>query len=269
MKTSEPKPDYYQILGVNRDATLLEIKAAWQKRLREYDPEKLQGFGEKLQMLAKTETVQIHLAYDTLKDPDKRKKYDRKLVDPPAKPKTPTQTSEQEKTMSTQVEIANDRAIEYWNQNRFTDAIAQWKEAARNYPDVAEIHHNLGNAYAHQGQLDKAIESLKQAISVDEALVEAHNKLGCIYYKQGNLDLAFASWNQALKIDPNFQEALRNLQLIPNVTQFDREDSEIPPYQHVTEEEPKPGESQASKGNESKSTWGERFRQRFGKSRKP
>ena len=136
--------------------------------------------------------------------------------------------------MSKQAEIANDRAIEYWKQNRFDVAITQWEQAAQNYPDVAEIHHNLGNAYVHQGQTEKAIEALKRAINADPSLVVAYNKLGCIYYKQGNLDHALASWQQALKIQPDFHEANHNIRLLQKGTQLNSS-GEIPPYQHTTE----------------------------------
>ena len=139
--------------------------------------------------------------------------------------------------MSEQAEIANDQAIEYWKQNRFGEAIAQWEEALRINPQVAEIHHNLGNAYAHQNLPDKAIDSLKQALELDPALVEAHHKLGCIFYDQGHRELAISSWNQALEIDPDFREALHNLHLAEGTPQFDV-NSEIPEYEHgVTEED--------------------------------
>lgn len=138
--------------------------------------------------------------------------------------------------MSEQAEIANDQAIEYWKQNRFGEAIAQWEEALRMNPQVAEIHHNLGNAYAHQNLPDKAIESLKQALELDPALVEAHHKLGCIFYDQGHRELAISSWNQALEIDPDFREALHNLHLAEGTPQFDV-NSEIPEYEHGEAEE--------------------------------
>ncbi len=172
----------------------------------------------------------------------------------------PTQATKLEKFMSKQAEIANDRAIEYWEQNRFEEAIAQWENVVRKNPNIAEIHHNLGNAYAHQGKIEDAIESLKQAISIDPTLVEAYNKVGCICYKQGNFDLAFASWNQALKIDPNFEEAHHNLRLIQNVTQFDV-DSEIPAYQHVTSEDTEQ-HGQADEGDSDDTPrWRNRIRQ--------
>ena len=132
--------------------------------------------------------------------------------------------------MSKQAEIANDRAIEYWKRDRFSEAIAQWEEALRMDSQVAEIHHNLGNAYAHQKLPDKAIESLKEALSLDPTLVEAYNKLGCIFYDQGNRELAISSWNQALKVNPDFREALHNLHLAESTPQFDV-NSEIPEFE--------------------------------------
>jgi tetratricopeptide (TPR) repeat protein len=173
--------------------------------------------------------------------------------------------------MSKQAEIANDRAIEYWKQNRFDVAITQWEQASQNYPDVAEIHHNLGNAYVHQGQAEKAIESLKRAINADPSLVVAYNKLGCVYYKQGNLDLAFASWQQALKIQPDFQEASHNLRLLQKATQLNP-GSDIPTYQQTTEgspgneRHPKPvAGNRRSRAGKEDLTWTNRARRRLKK----
>ena len=131
--------------------------------------------------------------------------------------------------MSKKAEIANDRAIEYWKRDRFAEAIAQWEDALRNDPEIAEIHHNLGKAYAYQNLSDKAVESLKRALSIDPTLIEAHNKLGCIYYEQGNRELAIASWREALDVDPDFREALHNLHLAESAPPLDV-GSEIPEY---------------------------------------
>ena len=229
-----------EILGINQDATILDIETAWQRKQREYRPSKLRAAGDKSWDFAQAETARINATYETLKDPAKRKEYDRTLASTTIKPTQPihkpTRATQLEKFMNRQSEVANDRAIECWKQNRFAEAIDLWEQIVRNNPNIAEIFYNLGNAYVYQGKIESAIESLKQAIAVDPTLIEAYNKLGCICYKQGSLDLAFASWNHALKIDPNFEEARHNLRLIQNVTQFDG-DNEIPAYQHVTPEE--------------------------------
>ena len=165
--------------------------------------------------------------------------------------------------MSKQVQIANDRAIEYWEQNRFDEAIAQWEEIARKGPSLAEIYYNLGSAYMHLGKIESATEALKRALSIDPTLSEAYNKLGIICYKQNNAELAFACWKQALMINPDFGEARRNIGLIQNPPQFDADD-EIPAYQHVTEDD-RDASVEDSSGSP---TWRNRLRHGWGAFRK-
>ncbi len=169
--------------------------------------------------------------------------------------------------MSKQAEIANDRAIEYWKQNRFDEAIAQWEEIARKDPNLAEIHYNLGNAYMYQGKIESAIDAFKRTVSIDPTLPEAYNKLGIICYKQGNAGLAFACWKQALMINPDFEEARRNIGLIQNASQFDVE-GEIPAYQHVTDGDATGDASAGVEDSDNPSTWRNKIRQGWGAFRK-
>ena len=253
MQISKSGQSYYQILGVNQDATVLNIEAAWEKKKDDYNPQQLQGLEGNARRLVKAETERIKEAYKVLKDPEKRQEYNRWLAGHGTSPTKQTQFTQSKRFMSKQAEIANDRAIQCWEQNRFDEAIAQWEAAINSNPNIAEIHHNLGNAYAHQNHTEEAIESLKRALSIDPNLVEAYNKLGCIFYRQGNRDFAFASWKQALKIKPDFKEALHNLRLLQNATQFDV-NNEIPVYER----------DDLAEGDE-KASWKNRVRQGVGK----
>lgn len=64
--------DYYNILGVSRDASDSEIKKAFRRLVHEYHPDKHKGDPEVEEKFKK-----INEAYSVLKDPKKRAQYDR------------------------------------------------------------------------------------------------------------------------------------------------------------------------------------------------
>jgi len=63
--------DYYEILGVSRDASQEEISKAFKKLARKYHPDLNPNDKE-----AENKFKEINEAYEVLKDPDKRKRYD-------------------------------------------------------------------------------------------------------------------------------------------------------------------------------------------------
>lgn len=63
--------DYYQILGVSKDASQKEIKAAYRKLAAKYHPDKNPG-----DKAAEEKFKEINEANEVLSDPKKRKKYD-------------------------------------------------------------------------------------------------------------------------------------------------------------------------------------------------
>jgi curved DNA-binding protein CbpA len=63
--------NHYQLLGVKEDASIEQIKAAYKKRVKEFHPDFHQG-DEYYTELAK----HLREAYETLIDPQRRKKYD-------------------------------------------------------------------------------------------------------------------------------------------------------------------------------------------------
>ena len=65
------KRDYYEVLGVDKNATVDEIKKAYRKKAIQYHPDKNPGDKE-----AEEKFKEAAEAYSVLSDPDKRAKYD-------------------------------------------------------------------------------------------------------------------------------------------------------------------------------------------------
>jgi DnaJ-class molecular chaperone len=63
--------DYYQILGVNRNATEKDIRQAYRRLARKYHPDLNSG-----DKSAEAKFKEINAAYEVLSDPEKRRKYD-------------------------------------------------------------------------------------------------------------------------------------------------------------------------------------------------
>ncbi|MCK4615134.1 MAG: DnaJ domain-containing protein, partial [Thermoplasmata archaeon] len=70
-----PKRDYYDVLGVSRNASEEEIKKAYRRLARKYHPDKYQDENEKKK--AEEKFKEISEAYEVLADKEKRARYDR------------------------------------------------------------------------------------------------------------------------------------------------------------------------------------------------
>lgn len=70
------KRDYYEVLGVGRNATDSELKKAYRKLAIKYHPDKMVGKPEAERKEAEEKFKEIAEAYDVLSNADKRKRYD-------------------------------------------------------------------------------------------------------------------------------------------------------------------------------------------------
>ena len=65
------KRDYYEVLGVEKTASVEEIKKAYRKKAIQYHPDKNPGDKQ-----AEENFKEAAEAYDVLSDPQKRQRYD-------------------------------------------------------------------------------------------------------------------------------------------------------------------------------------------------
>lgn len=68
--------DYYNILGISRDATLDDIKKSYRALSRTYHPDRQAGKSDKEKKEAEEKFKEINQAYSVLSDPEKKSNYD-------------------------------------------------------------------------------------------------------------------------------------------------------------------------------------------------
>ena len=140
----------------------------------------------------------------------------------------------------------NEKGISYFAKNKHDDAIKQYREAIRIYPNLAAAHNNLGSAQFALGSYKEAAESFARAAQIDAAYGEAFFNLALAYIKlgsekeandalvaatrayltagdeqfdSGEHKEAEASFKAVLRIDPGYLPAHFRLGLVYNAAQ--------------------------------------------------
>jgi len=98
---------------------------------------------------------------------------------------------------------------------RLDDAVAQYQEALRLKPDIAETHTNLGSAWSRMpGRQADAIEQYEEALRLDPKYADAHFYLANALAQSGRIPEAIQHYEAALLSDPHLAEASNNLGMI-------------------------------------------------------
>lgn len=74
------KKNYYEVLGVKKDASIVEIKKAYREMAKKYHPDKLINKSETLRNEAESKFKECSEAYNILKDVNEKEAYDKKIT---------------------------------------------------------------------------------------------------------------------------------------------------------------------------------------------
>ncbi len=112
-------------------------------------------------------------------------------------------------------ETRNRRGNRYYRQEKFDEALTEYRSAQVLAPELAELFFNAGDALYRKGVLPDAIrEFAKASASADSLLAaSAYYNAGTASLSMGDLETAIDSFKASLRIDPTDPDAKHNLEL--------------------------------------------------------
>jgi eukaryotic-like serine/threonine-protein kinase len=94
--------------------------------------------------------------------------------------------------------------------NRWSEAVAMYRQAILVKPDYVEALNNCGNALTQLRHYDEAVEAFDEAIRIRPNYGHAYFNRGCAFDEQGKTDEALASYRRAIESEPRYAEAYYN-----------------------------------------------------------
>lgn len=94
---------------------------------------------------------------------------------------------------------------------KLEEGTARIREAIRARPDYPPAHYNLAAALKSAGRINEAIAEYEECLRIKPDFVGAHINLGALLSDRGRPDEAIAHYREALRIQPDVPEAHYNL----------------------------------------------------------
>lgn len=91
------------------------------------------------------------------------------------------------------------------------EAVQEYKEALRLFPEYAEAHNNLGNLLLRMGRREEALQHFEQAVQITPDYAPAWNNLGTALQQLGRTNEAGEHFLKAVGLDTNYWQARFNL----------------------------------------------------------
>ncbi len=92
------------------------------------------------------------------------------------------------------VATPTEKGIDAFSAGKYDDALSQFGKAAKDNPDKAEAHINLGDALYRKGEFDKAAKEYEGAARLKPNMPEAWYNMGDAFYKTGAYDKALSAF---------------------------------------------------------------------------
>jgi len=208
------KQDYFEVLGVSKNASRAEIKKAYFSLAKQYHPDRISGSASsEIRNLADEIFDLISSAHDVLSDDARREQYVEELTSGEKR----DVSSEVSKILSAEGLFQKGEIA--LRKREYGKAKELFEDAANLCPEEGEFHAYLGWAMfqsdpKNEEAVRKSRDQLNQAISLNPKVDKAYLFLGYIYKAMNYREMAEHEFEKAIQCNPDCTEALRELRLI-------------------------------------------------------
>jgi len=189
------RKDYYAILGVSKNATLEEIKAAYRKLALKFHPDR--HADNPLADLAETKFKEIQEAYEVLSDETKRRDYD-----------SFSSGSRQNSGYTYDDSVILGNVMRYAEQRLFSKAHQEINKYISKYPNSPIGYSGKGMIYVGQEDYQNAIANFHKASVLGGKEHEMYFYYGCSLMAVGNHIKAVTMLKKAIDLSgeeiPNY-----------------------------------------------------------------
>jgi curved DNA-binding protein CbpA len=201
--------NHYELLGVETDASIEEIRDAYYYLARRYHPDRFRT-GTLKDLFDRMESffTLVTEAYNTLFDADLRQRYDEEL-DELAAGKKKDEPEVDAKYLAKQNFARAKLLIE---KKRLQDAVKFMENAVELDESEPSYHRELGELLTlNPRRRDDAEKHLRKAVELDPASADTYFALGQLYRKTGRDDDAASMFREVLRWEPGHVAAQEQL----------------------------------------------------------
>ena len=188
--------DYYAILGIPRNASAADVRAAYKREMRIWRKRADTSSQDSVKNEALRRLALLAEAFSTLSDAQRRAAYNRQPLSTPIMPSSSFIPAE----MSSGDWI--ERAESYLAVADYQAAVQAARQATANLGNMAESWFVLSRANAGLRHLDDAVYEARRAIELAPTNSMYHFNLGTIYEELGRWDEALKEYEQASQLEP-------------------------------------------------------------------
>lgn len=92
--------------------------------------------------------------------------------------------------------------LKFYNEHNYEQAVEQFLQVTKIYPEFKEAFSILGNSYYRSHQYEKAVSAYLRVKELDPKDTDAYENTGVIYANNGKFREAIGEWKKLLELDP-------------------------------------------------------------------